>query len=91
MIYQPLSPLAQVFCEGQHMSRGMLIHKSRSSVTELRIVSASTSIISRAALERIWKMELMVCSSVVSQEGRPMVPKAQCVLHWFSRAWSTQE
>ena len=28
MIYQPLSPLAQVFCEGQHMSRGMLIHES---------------------------------------------------------------
>ena len=74
-----------------------------SSVTELRIVSASavrrrlsrlrcscaTSIISRAALERIWNMELTVCSSVVNQEGRPMVPKAQSVLHWFSRAWNT--
>ena len=47
--------------------------------------------ISRAAFERIWKMEFRVRSLVVNHTGKPMVLYAQCVFIWFSRAWSTHE
>ena len=49
------------------------------------------SMTSLVAFDQIWKIELVVRSSVVSHEGRPIVPNAQWEFIWCSRAWSSHE